>query len=71
MILIYCFFYRNKYIFQDVYEVQGKMTNEQLLEKIKALLKADHDLKFLLSLKKEDLETLIACVRDRIDQLNN
>jgi len=47
------------------------MTNEQLLEKIKALLKADHDLKFLLSLKKEDLETLIACVRDRIDQLNN
>ena len=47
------------------------MTKEQLLEKIKELLKADHDLEFLLSLKMEDLVTLIACVRDRIDQPNN
>lgn len=44
------------------------MTKEKLVEKIKELLRADTDLNFLLELKKENLETLIACIRDRVDR---
>jgi hypothetical protein len=44
------------------------MTKEKLLEKIRELLKTDNDLDFLLDMKKETLETLIACIRDRVDQ---
>ena len=43
------------------------MTKERLVVKIKELLRADTDLNFLLDLKKENLETLIACIRDRVD----
>ena len=42
------------------------MTKEQMINKIKELLNADADLDFLLELKKEHLETLIACIRDRV-----
>jgi len=45
------------------------MTKEQLLGKIKALLQAHNDLNFLLDLKEEELETLLACIRDRVDQV--
>jgi len=45
------------------------MTKEKLVEKIKELLKTDSDLGFLLELKKEDLEKLVACIRDRVDQV--
>lgn len=44
------------------------MTKEKLVEKIQELLKADADLDFLLDLKKENLETLIAYIRDRVDR---
>ncbi len=44
------------------------MTKEKLVEKIKELLKTDGDLNFLLILKKEELERLVACIRDRVDQ---
>ncbi len=40
------------------------MTKEKLVEKIKELLKADVDLGFLLELKKENLETLVACIHE-------
>ena len=43
------------------------MTKEKLIDKIKALLKTDNDLRFLVELKKEDLEDLIACIRYRLD----
>jgi hypothetical protein len=43
------------------------MTKEKLVEKIQELLKTDVDLDFLLELKK-NLETFIACIRDRVDQ---
>ena len=46
------------------------MTKEKLVEKIKELLKADVDLGFLLELKKTEIETLIASIRDRVDQKN-
>ncbi len=44
------------------------MPKEELIEKIRELLKTDNDLNFLLELKKEDLESLVACIRDRVDQ---
>ncbi len=45
------------------------MTKEKLVEKIKELLKTDNDLDFLLELKKEDIEKLVACIRDRVDRI--
>ena len=47
------------------------MTKEKLVEKIRELLKTDGDLSFLLVLKKEELERLVACVRHRVDQTDS
>ncbi len=44
------------------------MTKEELIKKIGEILKTDLDLNFLAILKEEELETLIACIRDRVDQ---
>ena len=49
--------------------VDWGMTKEELVEKIKGLLKTDDDLSFLLQLRLEDLETLVAMIRDRVDQV--
>ncbi len=46
----------------------GPMTKDKLVEKIKELLKTDNDLDFLLELKKEELERLVACIRDRVGE---
>ncbi len=46
-----------------------KMTKDELVEKIKELLNTDIDLNFLLSLKKEEIERLVACIRERVDQV--
>jgi hypothetical protein len=45
------------------------MTKEELVKKIKGLLKTDEDLSFLLQLKIEDLKFLIARIRERVDQV--
>ena len=45
------------------------MTKEKLIEIIRTLLKTDADLRFLLQLKEKELEKLVACIRDRIDQV--
>ena len=45
------------------------MTKEELIEKIRELLQVDIDLNFLLNLKKDEVETLVACIRNRIDHL--
>ena len=45
------------------------MTKDELVEKIKGLLKAGDDLNFLPQLKLEDLKTLIANIRERVDKL--
>ncbi len=45
------------------------MTKEELVGKIRELLKTDNDLSFLLQLKRKEIETLIACIRDRVDNL--
>jgi len=49
--------------------LESNMTKEKLVEKIKELLKTDINLRFLLELKKEELERLIACIRDRVDRI--
>ena len=45
------------------------MTKEELVEKIRELLRVDIDMSFLLLLKKDQIETLVACVRDRVDRV--
>jgi len=49
---------------------EAQMTKEKIVEKIKDILKTDLDLNFLMALKEKDLETLIACIRDRVDQVS-
>jgi hypothetical protein len=39
----------------------------KLVRIIQELLRTDQDLDFLAGLKKEQLERLVACIRDRID----
>ena len=46
------------------------MTKEKIVEKITNILNTDLDLNFLMVLKEKDLETLIACIRDRVDQIS-
>ena len=43
------------------------MTKGELVGKIREILKTDNDLSLLLQLKKKEVETLIACIRDRVD----
>lgn len=47
------------------------MTNEELVKKMKELLKTDADFDFLMVLKRKDLEKPVACVRGRTDQVGN
>jgi len=45
------------------------MTKKKLVAKINDLLRIDADFNFLLGLKKEEIERLVACIRDRLDQV--
>ena len=57
-------------LLNDHFEARmSSMTKYELVEKIKGLLKTDIDLNFLLSLKKEEIERLVACIRERVDQV--
>jgi hypothetical protein len=47
----------------------SKMTKDELVKKINELLKTDIEPNFLLSLKKEEIERLVACTRERVDQV--
>jgi len=44
------------------------MNKEQLINILLGILKTDVDLGFLKQLKETELETLVACVRERVDQ---
>jgi len=44
------------------------MKKEKLIEIMQGILKTDVDLSFLLQLKEREIETLIACIRERVDQ---
>jgi len=45
------------------------MTQEELVERIKGLLKTNGDLSFLLKLGVEELKILVARIRERVDQV--
>lgn len=45
------------------------MTKEKMLGIIKKLLSTDDDLDFLLQLKGDELKVLVACIRERVDQV--
>ena len=45
------------------------MTKEKLIEIMQGLLKTEADLSFLVQLNERQLETLVACIRDRVEQL--
>jgi hypothetical protein len=48
---------------------EGKpMTREELVDLAGKILNTDVDLSFLLELSERDLQTLIACIRHRIEQ---
>jgi hypothetical protein len=47
------------------------MSKEKLIEIIKKILNTDADLSFLMLLKVKELETLVACVRERVDRIGN
>ena len=44
------------------------INKENLVEIIKGLLETDADLNFIMKLDGVELETLVACIRDRIEQ---
>jgi hypothetical protein len=44
------------------------MAKEILIEILQKLLQTDADFDFLLQLTEEDLQTLVACIRGRVDQ---
>ncbi len=44
------------------------INRDKLVRIVRELLNTDQDLGFLKELKKEHLERLVACIRDRIDQ---
>jgi len=46
------------------------MSKEELLKILQSLLKTDAPLTFLLYLKKDELERLVAVVRDRVEGCN-
>ncbi|MBW1915275.1 MAG: hypothetical protein JRI86_10105 [Deltaproteobacteria bacterium] len=43
------------------------MTKEKLIKTLQRLLDTDNNLNFLLKLEASELETLIACLREKID----
>jgi hypothetical protein len=44
------------------------MRKQELIDILKKLLETDADLDFLRQLTDEDLQTLVACVRGRVEQ---
>lgn len=43
------------------------MEKQKLIEILQGILRTDVDLNFLIQLKVKEIETLVACVRERID----
>ena len=45
------------------------LTKTELLEKLLKLLQTDRDLNFLLSMREDDLTTLLVALRERIENM--
>ena len=54
-----------------MYAVLLNMKKESLIEMLQRVLKTDADLKFLKKLDITELELLIACIRDRVENRSN
>ncbi len=46
---------------------EQSVSKEKLIEILQSVLQTDIDLSFLTALKKPEIETLVACVRNRVD----
>lgn len=51
--------------------IKGDMKKKELIAIIQRLLKTDTDIRFLDRLTESELETLIACIRERVDNKPN
>ena len=49
-------------------EGEESVTKEKLISILENVLQTDLDLSFLITLKKPELETLVACVRTKVDE---
>jgi hypothetical protein len=49
--------------------LMADITKEKLVEILRGLLETDADLGFLMGLKKTEIETLVACIRNRIEEV--
>jgi hypothetical protein len=47
---------------------EESLTKDKLVEIITGLLESNADLGFLLKMEQAELETLVACIRDRVDR---
>ena len=47
------------------------MNKESLMKILQTVLKTDADLEFLTKLEESELEMLIACIRDRVENRSN
>lgn len=47
---------------------EENVSKEKLISILQNVLKTDLDLSFLGALKKNELETLVACIRTRVDE---
>ncbi len=45
------------------------ITKEKLVEILRGLLETDADLGFLMGLKKTEIETLVASIRNRVEEV--
>ena len=45
------------------------MTKEKLIEILRGLLETDADVGFLMGLKKTEIETLVACIPNRVEEV--
>lgn len=48
---------------------EESLTKDRLVEIITNLLETGSDLGFLLKMEQAELETLVACIRDRVDRV--
>ena len=49
-------------------KAEENLTKDKLVEIIAGLLESNADLGFLLKMEQGELETLVACIRDRVDR---
>ena len=52
-------------------KAEDKLTKRELLQIIQGLLRTDANLVFLLQLANDELEVLVAAIRERLDRSNS